>query len=75
MSAQQQPQLKHGLSNRHIQLIALGGSIGTGLFLGISQTIKLALLVILPISFGALLRALCRVGTIGCSMSWSAWRN
>ena len=42
MSAQQQPQLKHGLSNRHIQLIALGGSIGTGLFLGISQTIKLA---------------------------------
>ncbi|MGA8883259.1 MAG: amino acid permease [Acinetobacter sp.] len=42
MSAQQQRQLKHGLSNRHIQLIALGGSIGTGLFLGISQTIKLA---------------------------------
>ena len=42
MSAQQHPQLKHGLSNRHIQLIALGGSIGTGLFLGISQTIKLA---------------------------------
>ena len=34
--------LKKGLSNRHIQLIALGGSIGTGLFLGISQTIKLA---------------------------------
>ena len=28
--------------DRHIQLIALGGSIGTGLFLGISQTIKLA---------------------------------
>ena len=42
MSAQQQRQLNHGLSNRHIQLIALGGSIGTGLFLGISQTIKLA---------------------------------
>ena len=42
MSTQQQSQLKHGLSNRHIQLIALGGSIGTGLFLGISQTIKLA---------------------------------
>ncbi|MCO8101861.1 amino acid permease [Acinetobacter indicus] len=34
--------LHKGLSNRHIQLIALGGSIGTGLFLGISQTIKLA---------------------------------
>ncbi|AYO54611.1 amino acid permease [Acinetobacter wuhouensis] len=42
MSAQNSSQLKHGLSNRHIQLIALGGSIGTGLFLGISQTIKLA---------------------------------
>ncbi|AZV93693.1 aromatic amino acid transporter AroP [Bordetella sp. J329] len=34
--------LKRGLSNRHIQLIALGGAIGTGLFLGIAQTIKLA---------------------------------
>lgn len=42
MSSHKQSQLKHGLSNRHIQLIALGGSIGTGLFLGISQTIQLA---------------------------------
>ena len=42
MSSHKQNQLKHGLSNRHIQLIALGGSIGTGLFLGISQTIQLA---------------------------------
>lgn len=42
MSNQQQGNLKHGLSNRHIQLIALGGAIGTGLFLGISQSIKLA---------------------------------
>ena len=38
----EQGNLKKGLSNRHIQLIALGGSIGTGLFLGIAQTIKLA---------------------------------
>ncbi|RZG66201.1 amino acid permease [Acinetobacter bouvetii] len=38
----QQGNLKKGLSSRHIQLIALGGSIGTGLFLGIAQTIKLA---------------------------------
>ena len=29
-------QLKKQLSNRHIQLIALGGAIGTGLFLGIA---------------------------------------
>ncbi|ENU30170.1 amino acid permease [Acinetobacter sp. NIPH 1852] len=42
MSKQSQGNLKHGLSNRHIQLIALGGAIGTGLFLGISQSIKLA---------------------------------
>jgi aromatic amino acid transport protein AroP len=35
-------ELKRGLRNRHIQLIALGGAIGTGLFLGVAQTIKLA---------------------------------
>ncbi|WP_122898389.1 amino acid permease [Acinetobacter sp. B51(2017)] len=38
----EQHQLKKQLSNRHIQLIALGGAIGTGLFLGLSQTIQLA---------------------------------
>jgi aromatic amino acid transport protein AroP len=43
MDGQQQgDQLKRGLKNRHIQLIALGGAIGTGLFLGIAQTIKMA---------------------------------
>ncbi|KEY60714.1 amino acid permease [Serratia sp. DD3] len=42
MSGQQHDQLKRGLKNRHIQLIALGGAIGTGLFLGIAQTIKMA---------------------------------
>ncbi|ACT14517.1 amino acid permease [Pectobacterium aroidearum] len=39
---QEEGQLKRGLKNRHIQLIALGGAVGTGLFLGIAQTIKMA---------------------------------
>ncbi len=41
-SSQQHGQLKRGLKNRHIQLIALGGAVGTGLFLGIAQTIQMA---------------------------------
>jgi len=36
------PQLHRGLSNRHIQLIAIGGAIGTGLFMGSGRTISLA---------------------------------
>lgn len=35
-------ELNRGLSNRHIQLIALGGAIGVGLFYGSSATIQLA---------------------------------
>ncbi|MDN4492755.1 amino acid permease [Ureibacillus aquaedulcis] len=34
--------LQRGLDNRHIQLIALGGSIGVGLFYGSSATIQMA---------------------------------
>ena len=34
--------LKRGLSNRHIQLIAIGGAIGTGLFMGSGKTISVA---------------------------------
>ncbi|WP_151716188.1 amino acid permease [Acinetobacter sp. TUM15071] len=36
------PQLKRGLKNRHIQLIAMGGAVGTGLFLGSAQVIQSA---------------------------------
>lgn len=37
-----QSQLHRGLSSRHIQLIAIGGAIGTGLFMGSGRTIALA---------------------------------
>ncbi|HAQ25727.1 MAG TPA: aromatic amino acid transporter AroP, partial [Pseudomonas sp.] len=34
--------LQRGLKNRHIQLIALGGAIGTGLFLGSAGVLRTA---------------------------------
>ena len=34
--------LERNLSNRHIQLISIGGAIGTGLFMGSGKTISLA---------------------------------
>ncbi|WP_081099507.1 D-serine/D-alanine/glycine transporter [Corynebacterium glutamicum] len=37
-----EPHLKRGLSNRHLQLIAIGGAIGTGLFMGSGKTISVA---------------------------------
>ena len=35
-------ELQRSLSNRHLQLIAIGGCIGTGLFMGSGKTISLA---------------------------------
>ncbi|ANF81185.1 amino acid transporter [Acinetobacter sp. NCu2D-2] len=41
--AQSSPhELQRKLSNRHLQLIAIGGAIGTGLFMGSGKTISLA---------------------------------
>ncbi|MFM0068723.1 amino acid permease [Paraburkholderia aspalathi] len=37
-----EPGLRRELTNRHIQLIALGGAIGTGLFLGSASVLKSA---------------------------------
>ncbi|MEN0022422.1 MAG: D-serine/D-alanine/glycine transporter, partial [Microbacterium sp.] len=34
--------LRRALSNRHIQLLAIGGAIGTGLFMGSGKTISVA---------------------------------
>lgn len=41
-SKPQKPTLQRSLKNRHIQLISLGGAIGTGLFYGSSESISLA---------------------------------
>lgn len=39
---QDEAQLQRRLTNRHVQLIAIGGAIGTGLFMGSGKTISLA---------------------------------
>lgn len=42
MSEKQAAHMRRGLKNRHLQMIALGGAIGTGLFYGSASTIQLA---------------------------------
>ena len=52
----QKPQLQRRLKNRHIQLIAMGGAIGTGLFLGSAHIIQSAgPSIILGYFFGGLI--------------------
>lgn len=40
--ADNKPELQRGLEARHIELIALGGTIGVGLFMGAASTLKWA---------------------------------
>jgi L-asparagine transporter-like permease len=42
MKETQKSQLQRKLTNRHIQFIALGGCVGTGLFLGVGGAVKMA---------------------------------
>lgn len=42
MKQQHTQKLQRNLQNRHLQLIAIGGAIGTGLFMGSGKTISLA---------------------------------
>ena len=83
-SLQQQDGLKRGLKNRHMQLIALGGAIGTGLFLGSASVLKAAgpsmilgyaTFGIKGVVFPLLVRAIGVVGSIISTYSVRAGEN
>ncbi|MEX3012674.1 hypothetical protein AB3538_11695 [Acinetobacter baumannii] len=44
MTEQEEEKLQRSLTNRHIQMIAIGGAIGTGLFMGSGKTLSVLVL-------------------------------
>lgn len=42
MTEQDEEKLQRSLTNRHIQMIAIGGAIGTGLFMGSGKTLSVS---------------------------------
>ncbi len=42
MTGQEEEKLQRSLTNRHIQMIAIGGAIGTGLFMGSGKTLSVS---------------------------------
>ena len=42
MTDQDEEKLQRSLTNRHIQMIAIGGAIGTGLFMGSGKTLSVS---------------------------------
>ena len=55
-------QMERGLTNRHVQFIAIGGTIGTGLFLGSGKSIAFTgpSIVLVYIAVGAIMFLLMR---------------
>ena len=84
-------QLNRGLKNRHLQMIALGTAVGTGLFYGSTSTIALAGPAVslsyliggvfqvhsttMQINTGENFRDFWQAGIIGFYIFWRQWLN
>lgn len=79
------PTTKRGLKSRHAQMIALGGTIGTGLFVGSGQALRMGGPVFLLLAYIVITMLVYGVATAtgeissylpvyGCSMSYYGTR-